>query len=249
MRQEQVCVHGWQYSLFSSQFLTLVLILVLAWSVDTSALTGGGARYYSGSIEGTVTDAAGSPISNATVYVLQKGRSPATTTDANGKFLLANVEPGQHRVFAYKDSDNYPNPLWSFYGDANSYAGYPLVDVRQNVVSRGVLIRLGQKASRLLVKVIDSRTKQSISDAAISVNHQGKPKTLLKPGSTNRDGELAILVPSGVPINLKITAVGYETMIYRDKTSSKAKQVIQLKAGEKRSIKVELTRAHTDLNK
>lgn len=104
----EVCRRRGREFLLVRQFLWVVWFLVLAWSVDGSTLTRVGMLYYAGSIEGTVTDAAGSPISDATVYVLQNGCSPATTTDANGNFLLSNVEAGPHRVFAYKESDNYP---------------------------------------------------------------------------------------------------------------------------------------------
>ena len=254
MMKRRVCrqvllFQRWPQSVSSRRFIAVGLFLVLFWSLEGSALTVGRTQSFSGSIEGTVTDVAGLPISNATVYVLQIGRSPATTTDEDGKFLLANVEAGQRRVFAYKESDNYPNPVWSFYGDANSDAGYPLVDVRQNEVSRGVMVRLHTRASRLVVKVIDSKTKQPLSHAAISLNHEGKPKTLFSPGSTNRDGELAILIPSGVRINLKITAAGYQPLLYSDRTSSKGTQAIQLKSGEDRSIKVELTRTQAGRNR
>src|SRR5258708_6558491 len=96
----------------------LLVFFVLSSSMMVSALSVGTTQYRYGTIEGTVTDFVGVPISNATVYVLQDGRAPTGITDAKGNFVLTNVEVGQHRIFAYKESDGYPNPVWSFYGEA-----------------------------------------------------------------------------------------------------------------------------------
>jgi hypothetical protein len=93
------------------------------------------------------------------------------------------------------------------------------------------------------VAIIDALTKQPVSGATLSLNHDGKPKTLYNPGAASPSGELAVLIPAGIPVNLKVTAAGYQTWIYRDKTA-KPPHAIQLKIGEKRSIKIELTRTY-----
>lgn len=198
-------------------------------------------QFRQGAIEGTVIDSSGAPVANATVYLLQNGRSPATVTNAEGNFVLSNVPAGAHRVFAYKESENYPNPVWSFY--SYGLQGLPVVEVRTNEVSRGVLVHLPPKAGRLTVLVTDAMTKRPVADASISVNHEGKPTTAFKPGATGRNGELTILVPVGVPVNLKVTAEGYRTWSYRDK-NTKPPDAIQLKTGENKSMKIELTKLY-----
>ena len=197
-----------------------------------------------GTIEGTVVDPSGTPVANATVYLLQNGRAPATVTDAQGNFVLLNVPVGTHRVFAYKESENYPNPVWSFYSDAYGLEGFPVVEVRRDEVSRGVLVGLPPKAGRLKVLVTEAITKRPVSDASISVNHQNKPTTAFQPGATGINGELTILVPVGVSISLKVTAAGYRTWNYRNR-DSKPPDAIQLKTGENKSMKIELTKIST----
>jgi len=71
------------------------------------------------------------------------------------------------------------------------------------------------------------------------LNHEGKSKTLFNAGATDRNGELSILVPPSVPINLKLTLAGYQTWHYGDKT--KATGAFRLKPEEQRNIKIELT--------
>ena len=220
--------------------ITIVLLLVLSVLV-VSPDSVESKQYRSGTIEGIVTDSAGSPVPNATVYVLQNGRTPATVTDAQGNFVLKNVAIGKQRIFAYKESDNYPNPVWSFYGDAHSQEGFPLVTVPENGPLRNVIVRLGPKSARLLLTVSDAITKQPISGAAVFLNHEGKPKTLFNPGAAGRSGELAVLIPVGVAIKLKVTAEGYQTWNYRDR-NSKPPDAIQLKTGENKNMKIELTK-------
>lgn len=224
---------------FLTAFLFALFVLVICPGFVKSH------QYRVGRIEGTVKDVQGLPVANATVYVLQTGRTPASRTDAKGNFVLENVAVGDQRIFAYKESDNYANPIWSFYGDAQSQEGFPLVKVREDRAVRNVIVRLGPKSSRLLVVVIDANTKQPVSGAAISLNHEGKPKTLFDSGAASPSGELSVLIPAGIPVNLTVTAAGYKRATYTDRTS-KPPNAIELKTGENRSIKIELSRSYED---
>jgi hypothetical protein len=187
------------------------------------------------SIEGTVVDSTGFPVAGATVYVFKHGRTPSSTTNAKGYFVLNEIEVGEHRIFAYKESDRYPNPVWSFYSDALGLEGFPVVYVHRGGSLQGIIVRLPPKSSRLTVKINDARTHQALEDATVSVNHEGKPKTEFSAGATSRNGELAILVPPGIAINMKIRRSGYNTS-YRSG--------IQLRAGEERTIEINLTRTN-----
>jgi hypothetical protein len=89
--------------------------------------------------------------------------------------------------------------------------------------------------------VSDAITKQPISEAAVLLNHEGKPKTLFNSGAVGRSGELTVLIPVGVPVKLRVTAEGYQTWNYRDQ-NSKPPDAIQLKTGENKSMKIELTK-------
>jgi hypothetical protein len=58
----------------------------------------------SGSIEGSVEDADGQPAQRAFVMMLQGGRVPRTvTTGPDGHFRMANLAPGDYRIYAWDD--------------------------------------------------------------------------------------------------------------------------------------------------
>jgi Carboxypeptidase regulatory-like domain len=192
-----------------------------------------------GTIEGRVVTREGKPVSSATVYAFEYGRSPMATTDGQGGFTLRNLPAGNHAIFAYKESDGFPNLLWSFYGEAYAKEAFPVVNVGENQVVRDVIIRLGPQAGRLLIRVIDARTRQPIKDASITLNHKGKPRTLFEPGGTTTAGEFDILVPPSVPINVVVKAPGYRTWIYLDERSDD-RDAIRLPPASSKKISVEL---------
>src|SRR6266850_1871265 len=94
-----------------------------------------------GTIDGVVVTDAGTPLANASVYVFQNGGSPITTTDEHGRFKLTGVAIGRHLVLAYKESDGFPNPVWSFYNQVPRSPAFPVVDVRNEAVSN-IVVRL-----------------------------------------------------------------------------------------------------------
>lgn len=69
----------------------------------------------SGSIDGTVQDSDGQPPARATVMVLQEGKLPRNiTAGADGHFKLANLAPGDYKVYAWDDIQQveYADPDW-----------------------------------------------------------------------------------------------------------------------------------------
>ena len=167
-----------------------------------------------GAIEGVVVTKEGIPVADAKVYVLQTGRSLLAATDGNGRFALTRIPPGTHRVIAYKESDGFPNLVWSFYSEAYQDEGSAQINVLENQTVRDVRVRLGPKASRLLLTVTDAKTGQPITDASVSLNHKGKPNTLFKSGATESNGTFNLLIPSSILINVAVEAQGYRTWRY-----------------------------------
>ncbi len=75
-----------------SQFLTAIVLVAALFTFVTGAV----AQETSATIRGTVVDAAGGPIANAKVQVLdtRTGNSKALTTNADGLFLATRLSPG-----------------------------------------------------------------------------------------------------------------------------------------------------------
>jgi carboxypeptidase family protein len=68
-----------------------------------------------GSIEGVVQDSDGQPAARAAVMAMQEGRSPRNFMGgADGHFRLANLPPGDYRIYAWDDITQveYADPEW-----------------------------------------------------------------------------------------------------------------------------------------
>jgi hypothetical protein len=195
-----------------------------------------------GNIEGIVITKEGRPLANASVYIFQTGGSPVRTTSETGRFEFTGVSVGKHLILAYKESDGFPNPVWSFYSEAPGAPTFPVAEVRENQTIRGIVVRLGPRSSRLLISLVDATTKRAIIDAEVTMNYVSKPKTLLRSGpNQSQDGFIfGLLVPALVPINLQVAAPGYKNWRYKDNGAFRAGNVLLLKPGTERRITVEL---------
>lgn len=217
-------------------FLLSVLSFLPGYAQDKSANQSGN-RY--GAVEGIVVTREGIPVADATVYILQIGRSLLGSTDINGMFTLAHIPVGNHKIIAYKESDGFPNLVWSFYSEAYSGEGFPVINVQENQTVRDVRVRLGPKASRLFISVIDAGTKQPIRDASVALNHKGKPKTLFKTGATTAEGSFDLLIPPSISINVVVEARGYKKWRYV-KGGAVDRDAIRLLPGSSKKMTVEL---------
>jgi hypothetical protein len=195
-----------------------------------------------GTVEGIVVTSEGTPVADATVYVFRVGRSILASTDTDGKFTLTNLPAGNHKILAYKESDGFPNVFWSFYSEIYPNTGFPVINVQENQTIRDVTVRLGPKASRLSINVIDAKTKLPIRDASVSLSHKGKPKTLLRSGTNKPEGGFELLVPPSIPINVVVEAPGYKTWSYSNK-GNVDRDAIRIPVGNSKKITVELEQA------
>lgn len=118
-------------------------------------------------------------------------------TDANGRFRVDGVQPGRSHVVVY--ASDYPlsfNPNDGIVTDVNVASGPDCTDAT---------IRLGPKAAKLLVDVIDAATQKPIEDA----------KGWLKADFADDNGSrmVAIAVPTPVrartQFSLYVQADGY----------------------------------------
>ena len=219
--------------------LLLAIIALLASSSYAQDKSENQSKKGYGMIEGQVVTKEGLPVANATVYAFEYGRSPSNVTDVQGKFMLTHLPVGKHRIIAYKEGDGFPNLLWSFYSEAYKREEFPIVNVEENQLVRGVIVRLGPKAGRLLIRVIDAKTKQPIRDVSVALNHKGKRKTLFRSGTTRSDGEFDLLIPPSIPINVVLSAPGYKTWRYVN-AKSVDRDAVRIQSGSSRKIIVEL---------
>ena len=195
----------------------------------------------SGAVEGRVFDEKGQPVSDATVYAFRPDKPSAglrseVRTDAMGAFFLDSVQPGLNRICAVDEKEYYPDTNATFYDSA---VPYPEVNVHEGKVVRGVIIRVGPKAGRLVARVVDARTGQPIERGGVTFyeprSSQGYMGTSLR-----RGGRFNLLVPSTKPFRMRAWAHGYTTWYYGKDGTQAGAEPLRLAPGTTKEIIVRL---------
>ncbi len=184
-----------------------------------------------GQIKGLVVDMSSKPIADATVYALSEDKMTSrpiqATTDSGGHFIFTEAPIGEVYMNAAKPEEGYPYSIFSFYNLPGEHK--PKIEVRQNQMTDGVLVQLGQTIAYLEIKIIDKITKKSV------------PGTLLftrmdLPGTyrTSFSGNGKISVPP-VSFRLSVEAEGYAPWAFQGAGGS---DLIKLSSGEHLNINV-----------
>ncbi|MGA9658848.1 MAG: carboxypeptidase regulatory-like domain-containing protein, partial [Asticcacaulis sp.] len=97
--------------------------------------------YTSGALVGTVTDAAGAPVSNATVTLtsVAQGQARTATTNGNGQFTATGLQPGEYSVAVVAPG----------YTD---YSGTATIVISQEVRYNYAMTAVGAEATTVVVK-------------------------------------------------------------------------------------------------
>ena len=176
----------------------------------------------SAAIKGIVTTSGGQPVSKAMLYASRLGNSEvltrrnSVTTDDQGRFSLTNLPDGEYTIRAYKEEDGYPDLTFSFYSEAYNAVHWPRIAIVNGTTVEDVVVHLASpKCGRLLITVIDAKTNKKIQDAEVSLNHEGKPKTLLISAANRPDYSFNLLIPPDVVVDLKVSAPGYRDWHYK----------------------------------
>jgi Carboxypeptidase regulatory-like domain len=216
----------------------LIVGVVISYGALRAVHSGQRIVSHTGSIEGQVVDAEGQPVAGVRVYAFRddfvKGILPAFYTDEHGKFLIKNLTAGIYTVQATKEQDGYPDT------DSPFLSG-PITPPRVNVVdqqtTRGVIVQLGPKISRLVGRVMDAVTHRSIINAKIIISRVDNPTiksvtdldqseaklspNIRLPPAARANGTFNIPVPSA-EIKIKVSALGYEDWYYNEGSNEKS---------------------------
>jgi hypothetical protein len=188
-----------------------------------------------GSVEGVVLDLQGKPIPDADVYALpetdMRTLAASATTDPAGKFILQSLQPGGFYVYAYKESDGYPNGFFRFLTAPNSQSQVA-AKVEAGRVTTGVTMKLA-KFAQLKFNVVDESGKNVL--ATLTFRREDQPGDYI----TGTSGDKPMLVPP-VPFRLKIDADGYESWHYGGANYAGNAGLIALKPGQTLNLDVRL---------
>ena len=234
-------------SAFSKPFFLLILIIVCSSKAFTSSVEFRCVRQFShqpsGSVNGRVVTIEGEPVSHAKVYARKIGEGsqglvPLTDADQLGRFTLSGLSSGEYVIVAFQEAEGYPDLTFSFYSRAYTAVPRTLVRVVANQVTQGAMVRVGPKAARLLIAVLDADTMKAVRDAQVTLSYKSNPKIYLKFGAIDLDGNFNLLVPPSIAINMEVFAPGYNSWRY---SGSGAARVIQLEPASEKRIVVHLT--------
>jgi len=116
-----------------------------------------------GCVTGTVVDQQGTPIAGARIQAGPGGENfdPGTwkSTDAKGHFRIDGVQPGNLPIYTY--AEGYPLPT------SQKDSSFTEVTVGSRSECAETNIKLGPKAAKLWVKVVDIVTQKPVKDAEV----------------------------------------------------------------------------------
>jgi Carboxypeptidase regulatory-like domain len=189
-----------------------------------------------GSVEGVVLDQQGKPIPGADVYALPEEdmRRPvaSTTTDSAGRFLLRDLPAARVYIYAYKESDGYPNGFAAFFALPNDQS---LVVVKVEAgQTTTITIKRGARSAHLKVHITDENGNRMGAGLTLTREDQGGENY-----SMGTDGEISMLVPP-VPFRVTVDADGYEPWHYGGANWQGKAGLITLKSGQTLSLAVRL---------
>lgn len=199
-----------------------------------------------GAIEGVVVDAEGRRVAGALVEPHPDSKAatadtlPVARADAEGRFFLDGLAPGEHKIFASKEEDGYPSADYAFF--LQGERSLPRVSVQNKRVTEGVVIRMGPKAGRLVARVVDADTGAPVEGVQVVIARADDPDIYASFGVDAVTGGFDHLIPA-LPLTLTATAPGYRDWHYgEDGTKTKA-QVLKLSPGGIQELSIYLRRA------
>jgi hypothetical protein len=194
------------------------------------------------SVEGIVLDQRGDPVEGATVYAESisrplHGRRATSTSDSQGHYLLANVWPDQKPVtiYAYKFAEFYGDPSICCYRSPSAL--FPQLMLKPGESVHSVVVRLGEKAAVIEVKILDVQTHEPLQSALVFVCTSGNPNDCMGRSVSSQD-EVFVLPGS---VSFSVQAPKYTEWKYSDPSAGTSFMLIS--SGEIRSMLVEMEKA------
>lgn len=153
-------------------------------------------------VTGTVVDEQEQPVEGAWVSALVgNGRVPRGQSDSTGQFSLWIQRPGTYAVYAEHLEKAYPAAAWAFYGKLWQQ-NLPQVSIDETSTPAPVKIKLGPKAGRLVLTILDGSTDKPIESGLVELCRLGESRSLWSISTSWPKGHYEILTPE-VPFSIK----------------------------------------------
>lgn len=193
-----------------------------------------------GMIAGAVTEAGGEPLAGICVGVAPvdwdawsvfPDEPPYTETDADGRYLIHAVEPGEHLVQAW-DCDGEQDFVWNFYGDAYfpEDAGHVIIADLQT--TGGIDIEVERAGS--IGGTVTGPDGGPLGNICVTVLDDRRRSLTWVPARTNADGAYVVgRLPSGAHHVLFSDCAGfrYDSEYYDDAVAFEGSTPVAVAAG------------------
>jgi len=145
-------------------------------------------------ITGKVVDQQDQPVEGARVCAeVYNGRVPCGVSNANGEFSIAVYRVGSYMIYAEQLEKGYPPGNLAFYGKL--WSDLPTVTVEETSPIKPVTIKLGPRAGRLVLTVLDGASNKPIEGGSADLCRIGEPKSFWSISQAWPRGHYEILTP------------------------------------------------------
>ena len=206
------------------------------------------------SIAGSVTYPDGRPATGASVYRSRSdnptGLQGGAISQEDGSFALNDLEPGiAYDLCASKTEEGYLDPFFLPFGLPVGGQCRQVV-LRPGVNPGKVMLKLSKKSGKLSGRLIDSRTRRSVSGGKVTLYRPLKLErdmwVLVDPKSatwvpsvaqeTDASGKFSFSnLPEGL-FFLRVEAAGYRNWFHRNQSTPSFARPLQIRSGETRSV-------------
>jgi hypothetical protein len=192
-------------------------------------------------VTGTVVDEQEQPVEGAWISAqVGNGRVPRGQSDSKGHFSILIQRPGTYTVYAEHLEKGYPIAAWPFYGKVWQ-PSLSQVTIDETSTPAPVKIKLGPKAGRLVLTILDGSTNKPIETGSVYLCRVGEPRSFWSISSDWPKGHYEILTPD-VPFTIKFQTPWHGKWVDRKAFDESGAQIetIQLDLGARREMTIRL---------
>jgi hypothetical protein len=165
-----------------------------------------------GSVAGEVVDQNGKPAKGVQISALPMekthvmGKVIYAVSGPDGKFVLSQVQSGLNMICFAKETELYPDTRFSASTDDLSLN--PIVKVKRDETTTGVIIQLGRKGVKIIGKIVDKRTGLIVQKTGLLLYWSDEPSKSVETTAA-LDGTFEFVV-APKPLRLEVSAPGYK---------------------------------------
>jgi hypothetical protein len=191
-----------------------------------------------GVVRGRVVDETGRTVEGVSVECDPIDSRPSGSavrtvqTDKAGNFLVDRLSFGSYKLFAMKESAEYPNMAFAFY----SNNVFPTVTLTAAIPAAEIILKVGPQAGAVEGTVRDGFSGNRVN-ATFLLSRALNPDSWI---SMSQPSDFKILVPPGADVLIEVSAQGYKTWHYGGASDVLRRPPVRLDSGKNMKLEIQL---------